>query len=94
MQESLTQTTGEQDAGRETRHAESVKPQSLLGDVKLAARMLSISPKTVRRRIDAGQMPGICRLGRLLRLDLVTLTQWVAQGCPPLHRFVKGAVHD
>jgi excisionase family DNA binding protein len=62
-----------------------------LGTVKAGAQILSLGEKTIRRMIDAGKLPGVCRLGRLVRLDLHLLDKWVSQGCPPLHRFdVKG----
>jgi predicted DNA-binding transcriptional regulator AlpA len=62
-------------------------PQRQLGDVKADAGMLDVSPKTVRRLADAGKIPGRCRLGRLLKFDLSQVSNWIAQGCPPLHRF-------
>lgn len=58
-----------------------------LGTVKAGAQVLAIGEKTVRRMIDAGKLPGVCRLGRLVRLDLNVLDSWIAQGCPALHRF-------
>jgi excisionase family DNA binding protein len=58
-----------------------------LGDVNAAALKLNLSAKTIRRMADAGKVPGVIRLGRLLRFDLGLIDQWIDQGCPPLHRF-------
>jgi excisionase family DNA binding protein len=87
-----TNATGEHIDGREARHDETVQQRRRLGTVKAGAEILAVGEKTVRRMIDAGKLPGVCRLGRLVRLDLDILDQWIAQGCPPLHRFNgKGA---
>lgn len=58
-----------------------------LGSVKAAATILGVAEKTIRRLIDAGKLPGVCRIGRLIRIDLQILDLWVSQSCPPLHRF-------
>lgn len=63
------------------------RPRARLGDVDDAAVMLKLSPKTVRRLIDGGKFPGVCRIGRLVRIDLEVLELWVGQGCPPMSRF-------
>ena len=60
-----------------------------LGDVKAAASKLDLRAKTIRRMTDAGRMPGVIRLGRLLRFDLDLIDRWIDQGCPPLHRFSR-----
>lgn len=69
--------------------------QTRLGDVADVASITKTSSKTVRRLIDAGKLPGVCRLGaKLIRVDLATLDRWIGQGCPPLHRFdSKGGDH-
>jgi excisionase family DNA binding protein len=69
-------------------------PQRRLGDVPDVATILKTSTKTVRRLIDAGKLPGVCRIGaKLIRVDLDILDRWIAQGCPALHRFnAKGGV--
>ncbi|MGE5610361.1 MAG: helix-turn-helix domain-containing protein [Bacillota bacterium] len=64
-----------------------------LGTVKAGALRLNVGEKTVRRLIDAGKLPGICRLGRLIRIDLDILDQWIAEGCPPLYRFSPNKNH-
>ena len=58
-----------------------------LADVVGVADMMACSTKTVRRLVDAGKLPGVVRVGRLLRFDLAVLANWVRQGCPPQHRF-------
>jgi excisionase family DNA binding protein len=62
-------------------------PAPRLGNVKDAAALLGCSVKHVRRLIDMRRLPGVIRLGRLLRVDLVVLNKWVDQGCPSLARF-------
>lgn len=62
-----------------------------LGDVPYVATWLHCSQKTIRRLSDEGKIPGRVRLGRLVRFDLNVVDQWIAQGCPPPHRFMKGA---
>jgi excisionase family DNA binding protein len=62
-------------------------PQPRLGDVADVATITKTSIKTVRRLIDAGKLPGVCRIGRLIRVDLDILDHWITQSCPPLHRF-------
>jgi excisionase family DNA binding protein len=69
-------------------NASTATPQ--LGDVVAVAAVLNCSTKTVRRMVDAGRIPGVLRLGRLLRFDLTILSQWIQQGCPPVHRFRPG----
>ena len=61
-----------------------------LGNVDDVAANLGCSPKTVRRLADAGKIPGLVRLGRLVKFDLHVIDQWIEQGCPALHRFVRG----
>lgn len=58
-----------------------------LADVAGVADILNCSTKTVRRMVDAGKIPGVIRLGRLLRFDLAVLSRWSGQGCPPPGRF-------
>jgi excisionase family DNA binding protein len=59
-----------------------------LGDVADVAIITKTSAKTVRRLIDAGKLPGVCRIGaKLIRVDLAVLDRWISQGCPPLSRF-------
>ena len=73
---------------------ETANTTARLGDVKTAALMLDLSAKTIRRMADAGKMPGVIRLGRLLRFDLDLIHRWIDQGCPPLHRFNRGMKND
>jgi excisionase family DNA binding protein len=73
---------------------ETIDSTARLGDVNTAALKLNLSAKTIRRMADAGKMPGVIRLGRLLRFDLCLLDRWIDQGCPPLHRFSRTARND
>lgn len=58
-----------------------------LGKVPDVSRIGNWSDKTTRRLIDAGKLPGVIRIGRMVRVDLDILGRWIEQGCPHLHRF-------
>jgi len=73
---------------------QSVEVNRRLGDVKAAGIKLNLSVKTIRRMADGGKLPGVIRLGRLLRFDLDLIDCWIDQGCPPLHRFSKEKTHS
>jgi excisionase family DNA binding protein len=60
-----------------------------LGDTKCVAALLNVSEKTIRRMTDAGKLPGVLRIGRLLRYDLKILDLWITQEGPPLHQFKR-----
>lgn len=51
-------------------------------DVDEVARMLSCSPRHVRRLADRGALPRGVRLGRLLRWRREEVEVWIQQGCP------------
>jgi excisionase family DNA binding protein len=78
---------GGQIAGRDTRHANPVTLPRRCGDVRDVAHLMKVSPKTVRRQADLKKIPGIVRVGRLLRFDLDQIHEWIDQGAPPLSRF-------
>lgn len=61
--------------------------QRRLGKVPDVSRIGNWSDKTTRRLIDAGKLPGVIRIGRMVRVDLDILGRWIEQGCPHLHRF-------
>ncbi len=46
------------------------------------AGLLQCSDRHVWRLIDAGRIPGVIRLGRIVRLHRATIDQWLAAGCP------------
>jgi|SRR5437773_10704241 len=56
--------------------------EPLLWDISDVAAALKISVKTCRRMAKCGQIPGLVRLGRLLRFDRRRISEWVANGCP------------
>ncbi len=66
-----------------------VGPRRRLADVEELAVVLGISPKTVRRMIDARRVPGVCRLGRIIRVDLEVVNRWIDAGCPALSRWKR-----
>jgi len=47
----------------------ATRPPSGLVTVRVAARLLGVSERTVRRRVVAGDLPAV-RIGRALRIDL------------------------
>lgn len=57
-----------------------------LGDVNDVALLLSLSPRTVRRRADDGSIPAPVRIGAAIRWDLDRLDRWIKEGCPDLRR--------
>jgi excisionase family DNA binding protein len=59
-----------------------ITPTSLprLLSVEEVAAVLSVSQKTVRRKIDAGVLPA-CRVGRLLRIQRAELERYIASCC-------------
>jgi excisionase family DNA binding protein len=44
------------------------------------------SPRHIWRLIDAGKIPGVYRLGRLVRIHRATADAWFASGCRPIPR--------
>jgi excisionase family DNA binding protein len=42
------------------------------------------SERHIWRLIDAGKIPGVCRLGRLVRIHRATADAWFANGCKPV----------
>ena len=56
---------------------------SRLVDVPELCKLLGgISDRHARRMIDAGTIPGVVRLGRLIRIRRDKLEKWIAEGCP------------
>jgi excisionase family DNA binding protein len=47
------------------------------------------SPRHIWRLIDAGHVPGVYRLGRLVRIHRATADAWLAAGCPRVERRAK-----
>lgn len=48
------------------------------------ARLLNCSEKHVRVLIQRGSVPGVVRLGRLVRLNRQAITAWLSHNCPPV----------
>jgi excisionase family DNA binding protein len=57
--------------------------QGLLIDSRQAAKLLNVSPRTLWRMQNDGEMPQPIRIGRAVRWSLEALKQWIADGCPP-----------
>lgn len=64
-----------------------VSEPELIDTAELAA-MLAVSAKTVRRLVDSGRVPGVVRIGRLLRFRRAAVRQWIESSClpPPARR--------
>lgn len=82
--ENTTDTSGVRNAGPDRAPAE-------LLDVQAVAKLLDCSPRHVYRLADAGRMPKPLKVGALVRWRRVDVTQWVADGCPPVRTTKRGA---
>lgn len=60
--------------------------QGMLIDSKQAAKLLTVSERTLMRMHTAGEMPPPIRMGRAVRWSLETLEKWVEEGCPASRR--------
>lgn len=56
--------------------------QGLLIDSRQAAKLLNVSPRTLWRMQNDGEMPQPIRIGRAVRWSLKALKKWVDAGCP------------
>lgn len=56
--------------------------QALLIDSRQAAKLLKVSPRTLWRMHNDGEMPQPIRIGRAVRWSLEELKKWIADGCP------------
>jgi excisionase family DNA binding protein len=65
--------------------AAPAEPSALL-DVRAVARLLHCSPRHVYRMSDSGRMPPSIKLGASIRWRRLELSQWIADGCPPVRR--------
>ena len=54
----------------------------LLVDVKTAASLLNVSPRTLFRLNDLQAIPEPVRFGRLVRWQLAEILEWLDAGCP------------
>lgn len=48
-------------------------------DVRDLARLLKCSDRHIRRMIDAGEVPGLRRFGRLIRASKVVVDKWLSE---------------
>jgi excisionase family DNA binding protein len=54
----------------------------LLVDSREAAKMLSVSTRTLWSLYNSGAMPNPIRIGRAIRFSYDALREWVDSGCP------------
>ena len=67
---------------------------SSLLDIGAVAEMLSVSPRTVRRMADAGQMPKAVKLGgKLVRWRPDEIAEWIQAGCPRTRTVAAGTLN-
>lgn len=86
------QTGTEEDARRQARlrasqnalfgGEEPPADQGLLIDSRQAAKLLNVSPRTLWRMHNDGEMPQPIRIGRAVRWSLEALKKWIADRCP------------
>jgi excisionase family DNA binding protein len=57
----------------------------LLIDLAEAARLLSVSEKTVKRMARANELPGLVKVRRRTLVSMEALKKWIGSGCPVLH---------
>ena len=55
---------------------------TLLYTTEDVASLLQCSTKNVRRLIDVDGIPGVTRIGKLLRFNAQAVDDWISRGCP------------
>ncbi len=55
------------------------------------AELLRIARASAYRAVRAGEVPGVVRVGKTLRINRDTVLRWLEQGCVPLSRRKKTA---
>ena len=63
--------------------APSVDPLPLLLTPREAASVLRLTRKGVYTMIERGQLPGVIRMGRRVRIDTRVLLHWLDRKCAP-----------
>jgi excisionase family DNA binding protein len=56
--------------------------QGLLIDSRQAAKLLTVSERTLWKMQNSGEMPAPIRIGRAVRWSLEALKLWIEAGCP------------
>jgi excisionase family DNA binding protein len=57
------------------------RPTAVVYDTKDVAVMVKVSERQVRRWADARRIPGMIRIGRVLRFRADDVDAWIARGC-------------
>jgi excisionase family DNA binding protein len=66
-------------------------PSPVMLDVGGVAELLGVSPRHVRRLVDAGKCPQPVRLGRVCRWPRPAVEAWIGSGCPNVRKGRGGA---
>jgi excisionase family DNA binding protein len=56
--------------------------EPLAVDIQEAGRLLSLSPRTIRRHIQSGRIKGVVRIGRRVLVPVETLKEMVREASP------------
>lgn len=54
------------------------------------AELLRLSPRTIQRKLSAGEFPTPIRIGRSVRWQLAVIHKWIEDGCPVMKRSSGG----
>lgn len=65
----------------------SEKPQDRMSEMFLItleelAGILHLSPRTLQRKLSAGELPKPIRIGRSIRWQVTAIRKWIQDGCP------------
>jgi excisionase family DNA binding protein len=86
--ESVERQPADQEFKQKAEVQEVAAPEaSKLIDSAEVSRMIGVSYRTIWRLKDAGKLPKPVSIGRLVRWRRDEIEQWIAAGCPAVHRW-------
>jgi len=73
----------------------SEKPKDRMSEMFLItleelAGLLHLSPRTLQRKLSAGELPKPIRIGRSIRWQVTTIHKWIQDGCPVMKQSPGG----
>ena len=71
-------------------HTEQSPPPVALLTADDVAKLLSCSPRSLRRLADQGSVPRPVKVGGLVRWRRAAIDEWLDEGCPTLARRRRG----